>query len=165
MGPIRCSETSVHNNQTTRPVKMRPIRCPETSVNNNQITRPVKMRPIRCPETSVNNYHTTPRNIPEDRRSQPQSIAGLNIRYACVLPLFYACNVESVSKHMKCILYTANLLESSSWLYAPSSWFDSRLGHQVFWFRFIVVFLSPSTQMTAQHLRLIHDLSFQNCLH
>jgi hypothetical protein len=27
------------------------------------------MGPIRCPETSVNNYHTTPRNIPKDRRS------------------------------------------------------------------------------------------------
>jgi hypothetical protein len=30
---------------------------------------PVKMGPIRCPETSVNNYHTTPRNISEERRS------------------------------------------------------------------------------------------------
>jgi hypothetical protein len=30
---------------------------------------PVKMGQIRCPETSVNNYHTTPRNIPEERRS------------------------------------------------------------------------------------------------
>jgi hypothetical protein len=30
---------------------------------------PLKMGPIRCPETSVNNYHTTPRNIPEERRS------------------------------------------------------------------------------------------------
>jgi hypothetical protein len=30
---------------------------------------PLKMRPIRCPETSVNNYHTTLRNIPEERRS------------------------------------------------------------------------------------------------
>jgi hypothetical protein len=29
---------------------------------------PVKMGPIRCPETSLNNYHTTPRNIPEERR-------------------------------------------------------------------------------------------------
>ena len=28
------------------------------------------MGPIRCPETSVYNYHTTPRNIPEERRSQ-----------------------------------------------------------------------------------------------
>jgi hypothetical protein len=27
------------------------------------------MGPICCPETSVNNYHTTPRNIPEERRS------------------------------------------------------------------------------------------------
>jgi hypothetical protein len=24
---------------------------------------------IRCPETSLNNYHTTPNNIPEERRS------------------------------------------------------------------------------------------------
>jgi hypothetical protein len=30
----------------------------------------VKMGPIRYPETSVNNYHTIPRNIPEERRSQ-----------------------------------------------------------------------------------------------
>jgi hypothetical protein len=30
----------------------------------------VQMGPIRCPETSVNNYHTTPLNIPEERRSQ-----------------------------------------------------------------------------------------------
>jgi hypothetical protein len=30
---------------------------------------PVKVGPIRCLETSVNNYHTTPRNIPEDRRA------------------------------------------------------------------------------------------------
>jgi hypothetical protein len=29
---------------------------------------PVKLGPIRCPETSVNNYHTTPRNIPKERR-------------------------------------------------------------------------------------------------
>ena len=29
-----------------------------------------EMGPIRCPETSVNNYHTTPRIIPEERRSQ-----------------------------------------------------------------------------------------------
>jgi hypothetical protein len=27
------------------------------------------MGPIHCPETSVNNFHTTPRNIPEERRS------------------------------------------------------------------------------------------------
>jgi hypothetical protein len=30
---------------------------------------PVNMGLIRCPETSVKNYHTTPRNIPEERRS------------------------------------------------------------------------------------------------
>jgi hypothetical protein len=30
---------------------------------------PLKMGTIRCPETSVNNYHSTPRNIPEERRS------------------------------------------------------------------------------------------------
>jgi hypothetical protein len=31
---------------------------------------PLKMGSICCPETSVDNYHTTPRNIPEKRRSQ-----------------------------------------------------------------------------------------------
>jgi hypothetical protein len=30
---------------------------------------PLKMGPIRCPETSVNNYHTTLRNITEERWS------------------------------------------------------------------------------------------------
>jgi hypothetical protein len=30
---------------------------------------PLKMGRKRCPETSVNNYHTTPRNIPEERNS------------------------------------------------------------------------------------------------
>jgi hypothetical protein len=30
----------------------------------------VRVRVVRCPETSVNNYHTTPRNIAEERRSQ-----------------------------------------------------------------------------------------------
>jgi hypothetical protein len=29
---------------------------------------PLKMGPMQCPETSVNNYHTTPCNIPEERR-------------------------------------------------------------------------------------------------
>jgi hypothetical protein len=28
------------------------------------------MGPTRCPESSVNNYHTTTRNIPEERKSQ-----------------------------------------------------------------------------------------------
>jgi hypothetical protein len=35
---------------------------------------PVKMGPIRCAETSVNNYRTTPRNIPEERRSRSNDI-------------------------------------------------------------------------------------------
>jgi hypothetical protein len=30
---------------------------------------PLKIGPIRCPETTVNHYHTTPRNIPQERRS------------------------------------------------------------------------------------------------
>jgi hypothetical protein len=32
--------------------------------------RPLKMVPIGCPETSLQNYHTTLRNIPDERRSQ-----------------------------------------------------------------------------------------------
>jgi hypothetical protein len=36
---------------------------------SNSDSWPVKMGPIRCPETSVNSYHTTPCNIPEERRS------------------------------------------------------------------------------------------------
>jgi hypothetical protein len=34
---------------------------------------PLKMGPICCPETSVQNYHSTVRNIPEERRSQEHS--------------------------------------------------------------------------------------------
>jgi hypothetical protein len=35
-----------------------------------------KVGPIRCPETSVNHYRTTPRNIPEERRSNVHMHAG-----------------------------------------------------------------------------------------
>jgi hypothetical protein len=38
----------------------------------------VKMGPIRCPETSANNYHTTPRNIPEERTSRLSHCDFLN---------------------------------------------------------------------------------------
>ena len=44
-------------------------------------TRPVKMGPIRCHETSVKNYHTTPRNIPEERRSHQHRGGSLNSRH------------------------------------------------------------------------------------
>jgi len=33
------------------------------------ISWPLKMWPLDCPETSVRNYHSTLRNIPEERRS------------------------------------------------------------------------------------------------
>jgi hypothetical protein len=38
------------------------------------------MGPIRCPETSVNNYHSTLRNIPEERRSQVHRGGSLKSR-------------------------------------------------------------------------------------
>ena len=38
---------------------------------------PLKMGLLRCSETSVNKYHTTPRNIPEERRSQSYVLTGL----------------------------------------------------------------------------------------
>jgi hypothetical protein len=40
---------------------------------------PLKMVPIGCPETSVHNYHSTLRNIPEERRSQMYSISLYDI--------------------------------------------------------------------------------------
>jgi hypothetical protein len=47
---------------------------------------PVKIGPIRWPETSVNNCHTTPRNIPGERRSQRMvclcSVRLSNVRIA-----------------------------------------------------------------------------------
>jgi hypothetical protein len=41
--------------------------------------------PIRCPETSVNNYLTTPRNIPEERRSHQHNGGSLKSK---ILPAF-----------------------------------------------------------------------------
>jgi hypothetical protein len=41
---------------------------------------PVKMGSIRCPETSVNSCHTTPRNIPEERRSHQHRGGSLKSR-------------------------------------------------------------------------------------
>jgi hypothetical protein len=38
----------------------------------NWTSWPLKMGSIRCPETSVKDYHSTLRNIAEERRSQPQ---------------------------------------------------------------------------------------------
>jgi hypothetical protein len=43
--------------------------CLQTFRDNVSASSWIAMGPIRCPETSVNNYHTTPRNIPEERRS------------------------------------------------------------------------------------------------
>jgi hypothetical protein len=40
----------------------------------------LKMGPIRFPETSVNNYHTTPRNISEERRSHQHRGGSLKSR-------------------------------------------------------------------------------------
>jgi hypothetical protein len=37
---------------------------------SSRVKKSKKMEPIRCPETSVKYYHTTLRNIPEERRSQ-----------------------------------------------------------------------------------------------
>jgi hypothetical protein len=36
--------------------------------------------PICCPETSVNNYHTTPRNIAEERKSNQHRGGSLKSR-------------------------------------------------------------------------------------
>jgi hypothetical protein len=82
---------------TARPLKIGTmIRGPETPVTKvptykyvawhpRKATRtlwPVKMGPIRCPETSVNSYHTTPHNIPEERRSHIQNLCFLNFSFA-----------------------------------------------------------------------------------
>jgi hypothetical protein len=57
---------------------------------------PLKMGPTHCPETSVNNYHTTPHNIPEERR--------LHILF--ILLLLYLISVKNFSfQHRFCIAY------------------------------------------------------------
>jgi hypothetical protein len=43
------------------------------------------MGPISCPETSVNNYHTTPCNIPEQRRSHQHNGGSLRSRHYFIL--------------------------------------------------------------------------------
>ena len=48
------------------------LAVPSSKVNNSNlcwISWLLKMGPIGCPETSVRNYHSTLRNIPEERRS------------------------------------------------------------------------------------------------
>jgi hypothetical protein len=44
----------------------------------------VNMGPRRCPETSVNSYHTTPRNIPEERRSHEHRGGSLKSTFVCL---------------------------------------------------------------------------------
>jgi hypothetical protein len=41
------------------------------------LVAPCKMGPIRCPETSVKDYHSTLRNIPEERRSHQHRVGSL----------------------------------------------------------------------------------------
>jgi hypothetical protein len=43
----------------------------------------------RCPETSVNNYHTTPRNIPRERRSHVTSIFTVSSNISSVILMVY----------------------------------------------------------------------------
>jgi hypothetical protein len=52
---------------------------------------PVKMGPIRCPETSVNNYHTTPCNVPEERRSHQHR--GGSLKSLFILNNYNAINI------------------------------------------------------------------------
>ena len=47
-----------------------------------------KMKPIRCPETSVNSYHTTPRNIPEERRFYELSFIIIIIIIIIIIEIF-----------------------------------------------------------------------------
>jgi hypothetical protein len=65
----------------------------------------VKMGPTRCPETSVNNYHTTPRNIPEERRSQYDGSLGVDYSqfYAEQRPV--VAFLESGNNTSACIRY------------------------------------------------------------
>jgi hypothetical protein len=47
----------------------------------DNVSWPMKMGPIRCPKTSVNNYHTTPHNVPKERRSHQHRGESLKSRY------------------------------------------------------------------------------------
>ena len=60
---------------------------PQVSVQR-WISLPLKTGPIGCPETSVRNYHSTLRNIPEDRSSQ--TLRGLNLKSS----LSFSVNAE-----------------------------------------------------------------------
>jgi hypothetical protein len=57
----------------------------------------VKMGQIRCPETSVNNYHTTLRNIPEQRRSYNKQIRCV-ISRGCLSALAKLAEIKTKHK-------------------------------------------------------------------
>jgi hypothetical protein len=62
-----------------------------------------KMGPIGCPETLVQNYHSTLRNIAEERRSNLQRAGSL------------------ISRCVSCCRCCAHLLWGCQWLMAPST--------------------------------------------
>jgi hypothetical protein len=56
---------------------------------------PLKMEPIGCPETSVNKYRSTPRNIPEERRSRSV------ILFHCISRYFQFSVLHSVCGYLR----------------------------------------------------------------
>jgi hypothetical protein len=59
------------------------------------------MGPIRCPETSVNNYHTTARNIPEERRSHVLKMFIYNEYPMTIFRIDLFCVTDECDRFMK----------------------------------------------------------------
>jgi hypothetical protein len=115
------------------------------------------MGPVRCPEMSVNNYHSTPRNIPEENRSDQHRCGSLKSRMLITLPV----NVST------CTIYlihgstcTIDLIHESTCtidLIHESGAFDLQSGDVPYWARFLMALLSISRQLAGWCLKLGHD--------
>jgi hypothetical protein len=82
--------------------------CLPTFLDN--ISVPSSRRSICCPETSVNNYHTTQRNILEERKSQ---IKLLFFRQSYFRLATFSHFEECLAKHGKILNYKLRKANSS----------------------------------------------------
>jgi hypothetical protein len=64
----------------------------EVLKNSSWTAWPLKKGPTGCPETSLNNYQSTPRNVPEERRSHTHHHSPL--RGAPFLPGYHRCHCD-----------------------------------------------------------------------
>jgi hypothetical protein len=83
--------------------------CPSSGMNYTIPIKPLDMGPIRCPERSVKDYHSTLRNIPEERRSQDTHCTYKRIIEARWRN--HCCHGKAISitgaKRMRCVIFSS----------------------------------------------------------